>query len=437
MRARQTLRDAFSAYKEDTSPREYTIIDSDDYAVNETLESIALDLDFIGNIMAEGLVVSICMGGGFIGSLFSGWIADVIGRRRAFQLSALLMILGASISAATKHLGGMIFGRLIVGTGMGISPSIASLYITEVSPPTVRGTFGSFVQIALCLGLTMSLFVGISSKNTFGWWRFCFWISIIPAVILILGMTFCVESPHWLYKDEFVEAEAEFEKVLGGSDVKAALTELSKLERGENIEDVKFLDLFHGRHFRVIFIGSTLYALQQLSGINAVFFFSSTVFKSAGVPSSSATACMGIANLVAVLDQYAEMTFDNEVDQASVVDEKKTSSLERGRFLKTLAVAMGIQAIAASSLVYGSLAVFLSVGGMLMFVLMFALGAGPVPGLLLPEILPGRIRAKAMAACDEFLCELAFFAFARAIWDKGPILGFCDLLLSSSDFCEE
>ncbi|KAK9142641.1 hypothetical protein Syun_012041 [Stephania yunnanensis] len=429
MRARQTLCDAFSAYKEDTSPREYTIIDSDEYAallqnvngqatsrpswklsfphilvatissfvygyhlgvVNETLESISLDLYFSGDTMAEGLVVSICMGGGFIGSLFSGWIADGIGRRRAFQLCAFAMILGASISAATKHLGGMLFGRLLVGTGMGIAPPVASLYITEVSPPSVRGTFGSFIQIALCLGLTMSLFVGIPSRNTFGWWRFCFWISIIPAAILVLGMKFCVESPHWLYKQgRFVEAEAEFERVLGGSHVKAALAELSKSDRGENTEGVKISELFHGRHFRVIFIGSILYALQQLSGINAVFFFSSTVFKSAGVPSSSATACMGIANLV------------GSIIAMILMDRLGRKVLLLGSFLG-MAFAMGIQATAASSLVSGSLAMFLSVGGMLLFVLTFALGAGPVPGLLLPEILPGRIRAKAMAACLAF-----------------------------------
>ncbi|XP_066328073.1 probable plastidic glucose transporter 2 [Miscanthus floridulus] len=133
--------------------------------VNEPLESISADLGFAGNTLAEGmraflqLVVSICLGGAFVGCLFSGSIADGIGQRRAFQLSALPMIIGAAISALTNSLKGMLLGRFLVGTGMRLGPPVASLYITEVSPPTVRGTYGSFVQIATCLGIIVSFLV--------------------------------------------------------------------------------------------------------------------------------------------------------------------------------------------------------------------------------------------------------------------------------------
>ncbi|KAL6972786.1 hypothetical protein U1Q18_026958 [Sarracenia purpurea var. burkii] len=77
--------------------------------VNGTLESISMDLGFNGSTIAEGLVVSACLGGAFVGSLFSGWIADGVGRRRAFQLCALPMIAGASM-------------REIVGKPRGIKP---------------------------------------------------------------------------------------------------------------------------------------------------------------------------------------------------------------------------------------------------------------------------------------------------------------------------
>ncbi|KAJ6342722.1 hypothetical protein OIU78_010609 [Salix suchowensis] len=168
--------------------------------VNETLESISFDLGFSGNTMAEGLVVSTCLGGAFVGSIFSGWIADGVGRRRAFQLCALPMIIGASMSATTKDLWGMLLGRFFVGTGMGIGPPVAALYVTEVSPAYVRGTYGSLTQISTCLGLMGSLLIGIPAKETMGWWRICFWVSVIPAAILAVFMEFCAESPHWLLK---------------------------------------------------------------------------------------------------------------------------------------------------------------------------------------------------------------------------------------------
>jgi MFS family permease len=267
--------------------------------VNETLESISIDLGFSGNTIAEGLVVSTCLGGAFIGSLFSGLVADGVGRRRAFQLSALPMIVGASVSASTESLMGMLLGRFLVGIGMGIGPSVTALYVTEVSPAYVRGTYGSSTQIATCIGLLGSLFAGIPAKDNLGWWRICFWISTVPAAMLAVFMELCVESPQWLFKrGRAAEAEAVFEKLLGGSYVKAAMAELVKSDRGDDADSAKLSELLFGRSFRVVFIGSTLFALQQLSGINAVFYFSSTVFKKAGVPSASANICVGVCNLL-------------------------------------------------------------------------------------------------------------------------------------------
>ncbi|KAA8541780.1 hypothetical protein F0562_022932 [Nyssa sinensis] len=379
--------------------------------VNDTLESISMDLGFSGNTLAEGLVVSTCLGGAFVGSLFSGWIADGVGRRRAFQLCALPMIIGASMSATTNTLGGMLLGRLFVGTGMGLGPPVAALYVSEVSPAFVRGTFGSFIQIATCLGLMGALFIGIPAKDNVGWWRVCFWVSAIPAAALAVLMEFCAESPHWLFKrGRSAETEVVLEKLFGGLHVKSAMAEMSKSDRGDELDTVKFSELLYGRHFKVVFIGSVLFALQQLSGINAVFYFSSTVFKSAGVPSDLANICVGIANL------------SGSIIAMVLMDKLGRRVLLLGSFLG-MAVSMGFQATAASSFVLGSGALYLSIGGMLLFVLTFSLGAGPVPGLLLSEIFSSRIRAKAMAVCMAVHWVINFFVgllFLRLLEQLGP-----------------
>ncbi|KAF1886179.1 hypothetical protein Lal_00045409 [Lupinus albus] len=355
--------------------------------VNEPLERISLDLGFNGNTLAEGLVVSICLGGALIGCLLSGWIADGVGRRRAFQLCALPMIIGASMSAATNNLFGMLVGRLFVGTGLGLGPPVASLYVAEVSPASVRGTYGAFIQIATCLGLMGALLIGIPVHKIPGWWRVCFGLSTIPAAVLALAMVFCAESPHWLYKQgRIAEAEAEFERLLGVPEAKFAMSELSKADRGDDNDTVKLSELLRGRHFKVVFIGSSLFALQQLSGINAVFYFSSTVFKSAGVPSDLANVWIGIVNL------------SGSIISMTLMDKLGRKVLLFWSFFG-MAIAMVVQATGASLLVSGLGAMYFSVGGMLLFVFTFALGAGPVPGLLLPEIFPSRIRAKAMAVC--------------------------------------
>uniref|UniRef100_A0A7N0TI36 Major facilitator superfamily (MFS) profile domain-containing protein n=1 Tax=Kalanchoe fedtschenkoi TaxID=63787 RepID=A0A7N0TI36_KALFE len=385
--------------------------------VNEPLESISSDLGFSGNTLSEGMVVSTCLGGAFLGSMFSGWIADGIGRRRAFQLCALPMIVGASIrnffSATAQSLEGMLVGRFSVGLGMGLGPPVASLYVAEVSPAYVRGTYGSFIQIATCFGLMGALLVGIPVKEITGWWRICFWLSTIPPFILGLAMFFCVESPSWLYKQgRSAEAEAELERLMGGSHVKSAIAELYKSDRGEDMDAVSISELVQGRHFKVVFLGSSLFAFQQLSGINAVFYFSSTVFKSAGVPSDLANIFVGLSNLLGSLVAMALM------------DKLGRKVLLLWSFFG-MAVSMAIQATAASAYISSSLALYLSVGGMLMFVLAFATGAGPVPSLLLPEIFPNRIRAKAMAVCMCVHWVINFFVgllFLQLLEQLGPQL---------------
>ncbi|KAJ7011829.1 hypothetical protein NC653_002047 [Populus alba x Populus x berolinensis] len=343
--------------------------------VNETLESISFDLGFSGNTMAEGLVVSTCLGGAFVGSIFSGWIADGVGRRRAFQLCALPMIIGASMSATTKDLWGMLLGRFFVGTGMGIGPPVAALYVTE--------------------GYLWEFDPNFDMSWTFG--IFLYWNS---------------SQGNYGLRGRSTEAEAQFEKLLGGSHVKSAIMELSKSDRGDEVDKVKLSEFLYGRYFKVVFIGSALFALQQLSGINAVFYFSSAVFKSAGVPSDSANICVGVSNLLGSIIAMVMM------------DKLGRKVLLTGSFFG-MAVSMGLQATAATSFVSSFAALYLSVGGMLLFVLMFSLGAGPVPSLLLSEILPSRIRAKALAVCMAVHWVINFFVgllFLRLLEQIGPLV---------------
>ncbi|KAH6817109.1 Major facilitator superfamily protein [Perilla frutescens var. frutescens] len=381
--------------------------------VNEPLETISVDLGFHGNTLQEGLVVSTCLAGAFVGSLISGWVADGVGRRRAFQLCALPMLIGAPICATATSLTGMLLGRVFVGIGLGVGPPVASLYVAEISPAHVRGTYGSFIQIATCLGLMAALVIGIPVTSIFGWWRICFWISTLPASMLALLMVFCVESPHWLYKQgRHSEAENELEKLLGASHAKDAIVELSKTDRGDEADTIKLLELLCGRHSRVVFIGSTLFALQQLSGINAVFYFSSTVFRRAGVSSNLANVSVGMANLI------------GSVIALALMDKLGRKALLLWSFFG-MAVSTVLQVLAAASPASNPVGFLMSVGGMMLFVLMFAVGAGPVPGLLLPEIFPNRIRAKAMAFCMSVHWVINFLVgllFLRLLDRMGPQL---------------
>ncbi|KAG6418870.1 hypothetical protein SASPL_121076 [Salvia splendens] len=382
--------------------------------VNEPLETISVDLGFHGNILQEGLVVSTCLAGAFVGSLISGWIADEVGRRRAFQLCALPMLIGAPICATSRNLTGMLLGRILVGIGLGIGPPVASLYITEISPAHVRGTYGSFIQIATCIGLMAALVVGIPVAHLLLDIDLSCFNAISFNGVLCRISTLAIQVPlsSLLQQGRHGEAENELEKLLGASHAKDAIVELSKTQREDETDTIKLAELLCGRHSRVVFIGSTLLALQQLSGINAVFYFSSTVFRRAGVSSNLANVCVGITNLIGSFIALALM------------DKLGRKALLLWSFFG-MAASTGLQVLAAASPSSNTIGFLLSVGGMMLFVLMFAVGAGPVPGLLLPEIFHNRIRAKAMAFCmsvhwvANFLVGLLFL---RLLDRMGPQL---------------
>ncbi|KAL3699632.1 hypothetical protein R1sor_017654 [Riccia sorocarpa] len=353
--------------------------------VNVPLDYIAYDLGFAGNALAQGSLVSSCLIGAFAGSTTCGTVADKYGRRRALQLSVIPMILGSILSAIAPTLPVMLLGRLLVGMGLGVAGPVASLYVSEISPTSVRGTYGSLLQVATCFGILGSILAALPSATIPGWWRACFWIATIPAALLALAMEYCAESPRWLFKgSKWQEAESELERLWGSQHSKVAMADLVRGEEKDEGGEVSWATLFEKKYAKVVSIGAALFAFQQLAGINAVFYFSTVVFKNAGVTSSiAASVSMAVVNLIASC-------------VATVLMDKQGRRKLMIWSFTGMAVAMNLQAAAAGLPILAPYQGVLSLVATLSYVFMFALGAGPVPGLLLPEIFASRIRGKAI-----------------------------------------
>ncbi|CAI5971834.1 unnamed protein product [Closterium sp. NIES-65] len=151
----------------------------------------------------------------------------------------------------------------------------------------------------------------------------------------------------------------------------------------------------HPSPFPIVTIGATLFALQQLSGINAVFFFSSHLFKSAGIQSGAmASVAMGTLNLVASL--VCSALIDSSLVCSALIDRVGRKALITGSFIG-MGLCMAVQAAAQVLPWMGPMAPLITLTATLVYVACFTMGAGPVPGLMLPEMLPNHIRAKGMA----------------------------------------
>ncbi|XP_062150675.1 probable plastidic glucose transporter 1 isoform X2 [Alnus glutinosa] len=354
--------------------------------MNGPIVSIARELGFEGNSILEGLVVSIFIVGAFVGSISAGSLVDKLGCRRTFQIDTIPLILGAILSAHAHSLDEILWGRFLVGLGIGVNTVLVPIYISEVAPTKYRGSLGTLCQIGTCLGIITSLFLGIPSDNDPHWWRMMLYIASVPGFILTLGMQFAVDSPRWLCKaGRLDDAKAVINDLWGASEVEKAITEFQSVSKNDGSDlNSGWVELLEEPHSRVAFIGGALFVLQQFAGINGVLYFSSLTFQDVGVTNGSlASSIIGLTNLAGAL--CALYLIDNQGRQKLLI----------GSYLG-MAFSMFLVVYAISFPLDEQLSHNLSILGTVLYIFTFAIGAGPVTGLIIPELSSTRTRGKIM-----------------------------------------
>ncbi|URE19564.1 Sugar transporter [Musa troglodytarum] len=349
--------------------------------MNGPIEAIAHELGFEGNSFLEGLVVSIFIAGAFIGSLGVSSFVDKFGSRHTFQLDTIPLILGALFSAQAHNLDEMLWGRFLVGLGIGANTVLVPLYISEVSPTKYRGSLGSLCQIGTCLGIIASLALGIPSESDPHWWRIMLYIACIPGFILIFGMQFAVESPRWLYKVGRVnETKKVIETIWGESEVEKSIEEIQTVINDDvKNQKTSWLELLVEPNKK-----GSLFILQQFAGINGVLYFSSLTFQDVGITSSSlASLLVGLTNFAGAL--FALTLMDNQGRRRLLI----------GSYLG-MAISMFLIVYAITVPLDEGSSHILSILGTLMYIFTFALGAGPVTGIIIPELSSNQSRSKIM-----------------------------------------
>lgn len=355
--------------------------------MNGPIEAIAQELGFDGNSFLQGLVVSIFIAGAFIGSMSAASLIDKLGSRRTLQIDTIPLILGALLSAQAHSWQEILCGRFLVGLGIGVNTVLVPLYISEVSPTRYRGSLGTLCQIGTCLGIIAALSLGMSSESDPHWWRTMLYIASVPGFVLIAGMEFTVESPRWLCKvGRLDEAKRVIGSVWSESEVESSIKDIQSVinDDGGDLSNSWF-ELLKEPHNRAAFIGGTLFLLQQFSGINGVLYFCSLTFKDVGIEDGAfASLLVGITNFAgALLALY-------------LMDKQGRKTLLTGSYLG-MACSMFLIVYAISSHIDEGFSHSLSVLGTIMYIFTFAVGAGPVTGLIIPEISSAQQRSKVMS----------------------------------------
>jgi len=392
--------------------------------VNGALEYLAKDLGIAENTVLQGWVVSTLLAGATVGSFTGGALADKFGRTRTFQLDAIPLTIGAFLCATAQSVQAMIIGRLLAGIGIGVTSAVVPLYISEISPTEIRGALGSVNQLFICVGILAALVAGLPLAGNPIWWRTMFGIAIIPSILLALGMSFSPESPRWLFQQgKISEAEKSIRTLFGKERVAEVMLDLTTAGQGSAEPEAGWFDLFSSRYWKIVSVGVALFFFQQLAGINAVVYYSTSVFRSAGIASDvAASALVGAANVFGTA--VASSLMDKQGRRSLLI----TSFGGMAASMLLLSLSFTWKALAPYS---GTLAVL----GTVLYVLSFSLGAGPVPALLLPEIFASRIRAKAVSLSlgmhwiSNFVIGLYFLSVVNKFGISSVYLGFSTICL--------
>jgi SP family galactose:H+ symporter-like MFS transporter len=349
-------------------------------------------LPFIKNafklsIEAEGTVVSALLWGAVIGTLISGMLSSNFGRRKTILISAVIFVIGSILCSIAQSESLLIGARLFLGVAVGVASFTAPLYLSEISPQKVRGALISMYQLMITIGIVLAFLSNtwLASYATFGavtggHWRIMLGMVAIPAAIMFVGVLFLPESPRWLFLKGFNDRGVAVFKEMHLDEAEIA-AEVKGIQDNLKIKQNGFEMFKTNPNFRrAIGLGIGLQVIQQLTGINVVMYFAPTIFRIAGFATTNAqmwgTVIVGVTNVLAT---FIAILFVDRLGRKPIM---YAGFVTMGLAMVTVGALFNMRIEQHPEL--GYCAIF----ALLIFIIGFAMSAGPIIWILCSEIYP-------------------------------------------------
>jgi sugar porter (SP) family MFS transporter len=360
---------------------------------------------------AVGITVAITLIGCAIGAWFAGQLADVWGRKPVMVLAAALFVISSIGSGLAFAVWDLMAWRIIGGLAIGIASVIAPAYIGEIAPARQRGGLSSLQQLAITLGIFLALLSDAGLERSAGgagnmlWWGMPAWrwmllVGVIPAVIYGLLSLTIPESPQFLVRKGRSQDALEVIRTATGSPKPdqrlKEIEESLENERRSSYRDLRGPAL--GLH-PILWIGIGMAAFQQLVGINAIFYYSTTLWQSVGFSQKDSFTTSVITAIINVALTFVAIFFVDKVGRKKLL---LAGSI--GMFVGLVAAAISFsQAVGSGKDIslpqpWGAIALV----GANLFVIFFAATWGPVMWVVLGEVFPNKMRGLALGIATAF-----------------------------------
>ena len=378
----------------------------DSGVINGTVDG--LRQAFNSSEAALGFEVASMLLGCAIGAFLAGRLGDRLGRRSVLIISAVLFLLSA-IGAGAAHASWLfVAARVLGGFAVGAASVMSPAYIAEVASARYRGKLATVQQIAIISGLFAAFLSNYLLAKAAGastealWlghaaWRWMFWMQAIPS-LLFLGLLLIIpESPRFLVvKGRRAQAEAVLTRLYGQAEARAKLGEIeASLAQDQHRPTLSDLVSRHTGKLRpIVWVGIGLAVLQQLVGINVVFYYGAVLWQAVGFSESDALLINVLSGALSIGACLVTVVLIDRLGRKPL--------LWVGSVGMALSLGLMVVAFSSGALVEGKLQLSDGMGRLALvaanvYVVFFNMSWGPVMWVMLGEMFPNQIRGSALA----------------------------------------
>lgn len=379
----------------------------------------AMQDHFILGDALTGFAVAVALLGCAVGAYLAGRIADAKGRIPAMKIGGILFLVSALGTGFAFSVYDLVFWRFVGGLGIGLASVIAPAYISEISPAKHRGRLASLQQLAITIGIFAALLSDALFANAAGgaaqelWfglpaWRWMFLAAAVPAVVYFVIAMVLPESPRFLVlhgKEE--EAAKVFKTIAPNEDAEISIREILDAVHADKLAARQ--GTLRGKRFGlmpVVWIGIILSMLQQFVGINVIFYYSTTLWKAVGFQEKDSLTISVVTAIVNILVTLVAIALVDKVGRRPILLVGSVGmALSLGTMALAFSTATGTGSDVSLSGTWGPVALVAAN----VFVVSFGASWGPLVWVLLGEIFPSRIRARALglAAAAQWIANFA------------------------------
>ena len=379
----------------------------------------AMQDHFILGDALTGFAVAVALLGCAVGAYLAGGIADAKGRIPAKKIGGILFLVSALGTGFAFSVYDLVFWRFVGGLGIGLASVIAPAYISEISPAKHRGRLASLQLLAITIStfaalLSDALFAnaagGAAQELWFGLpaWRWMFLAAAVPAVVYFVIAMVLPESPRFLVlhgKEE--EAAKVFKTIAPNEDAEISIREILDAVHADKLAARQ--GTLRGKRFGlmpVVWIGIILSMLQQFVGINVIFYYSTTLWKAVGFQEKDSLTISVVTAIVNILVTLVAIALVDKVGRRPILLVGSVGmALSLGTMALAFSTATGTGSDVSLSGTWGPVALVAAN----VFVVSFGASWGPLVWVLLGEIFPSRIRARALglAAAAQWIANFA------------------------------